>query len=297
MNLKKEEKERAKQITSLENEIEKLQAEVNKPPPENLVTEEKLKDEIKQLNLERNALGSRIEDFNLEMSECVNQNAAAKAEYDMAERRWSDFPYALDIVLIFILFRLQELDNVDVQRLQAMERWDKDTYDAIIWVRNNKDLFKMEVFETPYMRLSVKEKRYANAVEACFNANQLKVIPSLFSSEECSIYIWSKTFVVQCKEDVDTLNRINDGDALGRKARITTWFRPYIYQELIPPPLSPEEVRSSDDFILWYHKFNIYQMQQQHFDGYALDYVECPDALKFFLMKDLNLHRVVSILG
>jgi hypothetical protein len=36
-------------------------------------------------------------------------------------------------------------------------------------------------------------------------------------------------------------------------------------------------------------------MQQQRFDGYALDYVECPDAMKFFLMRDLNLHRVVRI--
>jgi hypothetical protein len=34
-------------------------------------------------------------------------------------------------------------------------------------------------------------------------------------------------------------------------------------------------------------------MQQHRFDGYALDYVECPDAMKFFLMRDLNLHRVV----
>ena len=56
-----------------------------------------------------------------------------------------------------------------------MERWDKDTYDAILWVRQNRDLFKMEVFETPYMRLSVKERPYASAVEACFNASQLKV--------------------------------------------------------------------------------------------------------------------------
>ena len=36
-------------------------------------------------------------------------------------------------------------------------------------------------------------------------------------------------------------------------------------------------------------------MQQHHFDGYALDYVECPDAMKFFLMKDLNMHRTVRV--
>lgn len=80
--------------------------------------------------------------------------------------------------LTSIPFRLQELDNVDVQRLQAMERWDKDTYDAILWVRNHRDLFKMEVFETPYMRLSIKNQAYAHAVETCFGGNQLKVDPS-----------------------------------------------------------------------------------------------------------------------
>jgi hypothetical protein len=71
-----------------------------------------------------------------------------------------------------------------------MERWDKDTYDAIIWVRNNRDLFRMEVFETPYMRLSVKDQKYTNAVEACFNANQLKVSSLfIFQQETSSLYL------------------------------------------------------------------------------------------------------------
>lgn len=87
VNLKKEEKERAKQITSLENEIEKLQIEVEKPPPANLATEEEIRDEVKQFNLEKSALSNRIDEFNMEMTECVNQTAAAKVECDLAERR------------------------------------------------------------------------------------------------------------------------------------------------------------------------------------------------------------------
>jgi predicted nucleic acid-binding Zn-ribbon protein len=87
VNLKKEEKERAKQIISLENEIEKLRVELEKPPPPNLASEEEVKDEIKQFNLEKSALSNRIDEFNMEMTECVNQKAAAKVECDMAERR------------------------------------------------------------------------------------------------------------------------------------------------------------------------------------------------------------------
>lgn len=33
----------------------------------------------------------------------------------------------------------------------------------------------MEVFEPPLVSLTVPDKKYTNAVEACFNANQLKV--------------------------------------------------------------------------------------------------------------------------
>jgi hypothetical protein len=70
---------------------------------------------------------------------------------------------------------LKRLNNVDVQKLRMMERWDKDTHDAIIWVRENRNLFKMEVFETPFMRFSVRDKRFTNAIEACFGATQMKV--------------------------------------------------------------------------------------------------------------------------
>lgn len=73
------------------------------------------------------------------------------------------------------LYRLAKQDNADVQKLQMMLKWDPDTHDAIVWLRQNKHRFKMEVFEPPFMCLNIKDRRYANAIEACFNANQLKV--------------------------------------------------------------------------------------------------------------------------
>ncbi len=52
-----------------------------------------------------------------------------------------------------------------------------------------------------------------------------------------------KAFVAQCQEDVDTLNKnINDDAVLGRKVRIMTWFRPTQFESLVPPPMNPEEV-------------------------------------------------------
>ena len=71
--------------------------------------------------------------------------------------------------------RLKNLDDVNVRKLQAMGRWDRDTHDAIVWLRQNRDKFQQEVFEPPFMCLTVPNKNYVNAVETCFNAAQIKV--------------------------------------------------------------------------------------------------------------------------
>jgi hypothetical protein len=67
------------------------------------------------------------------------------------------------------------LDDAGQRKLENLKRWDKDTYDAVIWLRQNQEKFKQPIIEPPCLCLSVKDKRFASAVEACFNANQLKV--------------------------------------------------------------------------------------------------------------------------
>jgi hypothetical protein len=94
--MKKEEKERAKQINFLENEIVKLQAEVDRSPPVDLPNDEELKDQQRQVNLEKSALGSRIDEFNGKMSEIANKKAAAKSEYDVSEKRQAFFSINLE---------------------------------------------------------------------------------------------------------------------------------------------------------------------------------------------------------
>lgn len=38
-------------------------------------------------------------------------------------------------------------------------------------------------------------------------------------------------------------------------------------------------------------------MQQLGFDGYALDYISCPDGMLWFLQKEINLHRTAIALN
>ncbi|KAJ7619283.1 P-loop containing nucleoside triphosphate hydrolase protein [Roridomyces roridus] len=158
---------------------------------------------------------------------------------------------------------LKSLDDAGAVKLQNLIRWDRDVGEAVRWLRNNKAKFKMEVFEPPVLSVTVPNKAFATLVENCFGGNQMKM------------------FVCQCQEDYNTLNHhINDNPGLGRKAHIPTWCRPGSEADLAPPPMNREELKA------------------RGFDGYALDFVECPDGLKWYLQKDLNMHRTaISLKG
>ncbi|KIJ94730.1 hypothetical protein K443DRAFT_683517 [Laccaria amethystina LaAM-08-1] len=241
--LKRAEKERTNKIKSLGNDIKKQEDELARDPPE-LPTQEELNDEARQINLERQSLIARRGELDQQLESLVVRKADAKHEYDKGAAE------------------LKKLDDADARKLAMMYRWDRETHDAIKWLRANKNLFKAQVFEPPFMCVTVKDKRYSNAVEACFSAGQMK------------------TFVAQSQEDCDTLNHhINDSGALGRKARITTWFRARQDDMLVPPPMNREELAGL------------------HFDGYALDYIDYPEGLQWFLKRELNLHRTAIALN
>lgn len=71
--------------------------------------------------------------------------------------------------------RLNGLDSTDAKKLSLLYNWDRDTHDAVLWLRNNRSRFKMEVFEPPILSISVKNPQFAAYAEAGFNAIQMKV--------------------------------------------------------------------------------------------------------------------------
>jgi len=52
--------------------------------------------------------------------------------------------------------KLSELNNMKKKRLEALRRRNKDCYDAILWLRANKDKFKSIVHEP--LILTVREQ-------------------------------------------------------------------------------------------------------------------------------------------
>ncbi|KAF7312005.1 Purine nucleoside phosphorylase [Mycena indigotica] len=157
---------------------------------------------------------------------------------------------------------LRQLNSVSGRKLEAFAKWDQAGGDAVRWLRANKQLFRMEVFEPAFLSVTIPDQSYASQVETCFSNASMRM------------------FVFQCQEDYNTFNQnTNDNQdfSQGGRRKVPTWFRPgadAAETNLSAPPLPREELLALG------------------FDGYALDFVECPDGLKWYLQKDVGLHRI-----
>ncbi|KAK2463737.1 hypothetical protein APHAL10511_004230 [Amanita phalloides] len=222
-----------------------------------------LEKEIEQTrkDLETPVKTENSDDLNDEQRQ-VNQERASvverKGSIEADLRRNVDSCSERQVRLESAQSELKKLDDVLERKLQNMRKWDRDVHDVILWLRKNQNQFRMPILEPPAILVNVPNKNFVDTVEACFNSAQLR------------------TFVAQCQEDLDLFNRlINDShrQEFGRKVRVTTWFRVQREDQLAPPPMTETELR------------------EEGFDGYALDYVDCPKELKWFLKKELNMHR------
>ncbi|KZP00289.1 P-loop containing nucleoside triphosphate hydrolase protein [Calocera viscosa TUFC12733] len=236
--IRKNEKERKERIRKLKAEIGRYEQILADPPD--------FATPLEELRVQRRALQDEIPAFNEE-----------KAKY---QRRYTEFEEKKAVHIAEkerASNQIKDLENRSEVRLRNLEKWDKDCAAAVRWLRQNMDKFEMQVVEPAIISLSVPDNAYLDVVESCFNANQLK------------------TFVCQSEGDFKTLNHfINDTDkGLGRKARINVWYRPRNGNQLLPPPLKPD------------------QLQHLGFNGYAIKFVDAPDAMHWYLMRELNMHR------
>ncbi|KAI0690848.1 hypothetical protein BC835DRAFT_1407403 [Cytidiella melzeri] len=241
-NLRQAERDRHKRIESMKERIAKLKKEVASPPE--VGDTEAMKQELSAARAASQGITERQRRLQDSQKELVDQEMSLKAAIDDNQRK------------------LRQLDDASHRKLQALVQWDRDCGDTVAWLRQNRHRFKMEIFEPAMLSITVPNQSFAASVEAFFGPNELK------------------TFVAQCEEDYQLLNRLvaDTPEALGRKARINTWFRTKPHNQNPQPPLGVEEL----------HRLG--------FDGYALDYVDCPEGMRWWLQSALNLHRTVSVI-
>lgn len=200
--LKRDEEKRRKDIKKLQADIEASETELKKPPPE---TEDPSVIKAEEVNLfaccafafdmvliklgdlscrikRRMTNGSLASNMVIwkGTSRFISINAPRLLRSFEMPKKGTEASIPLPLHSPFVSeYRIRSFANADTIKLQNMFRWHKDTHDAILWLRSHRNLFKMEVFEPPYMCMTVPDSRHQDGVEALINSAQLRVCDRL----------------------------------------------------------------------------------------------------------------------
>ncbi|KAE8374881.1 P-loop containing nucleoside triphosphate hydrolase protein [Aspergillus bertholletiae] len=147
---------------------------------------------------------------------------------------------------------LQKLDSQSGRQEERLKQISHDSYKAYQWIQNNQDKFEMEVFGPPVVTCSVKDPKYADAVESLLQRTDLIA------------------FTVQCRNDFRTLQReLNMGQKLHDISIRTSSVPLGRFQ----PPMPEDEIRKLG------------------FDGWAKDFINGPDPVVATLCSENRLNQ------
>ncbi|KAI8597989.1 hypothetical protein EDD21DRAFT_310024, partial [Dissophora ornata] len=150
--------------------------------------------------------------------------------------------------------RLDALDDIRNRRLQQLRNQDNDVFEAVLWLRENRNMFQKHVFEPVCLELNIKNMTFVNAIENILR-NHLK------------------TFICQTRDDYDILTR----ELLDKKKLRVNIIAPRPQELNLDNYSAP--VPSS-------------QLKQLGFNCYMLDAMDGPPALLAAMCSKASIHAI-----
>ncbi|XP_026695844.2 structural maintenance of chromosomes protein 5-like [Ciona intestinalis] len=154
--------------------------------------------------------------------------------------------------------RLAKLNNMSSMRLEMLHRLNKHCYNAIIWLRENKGMFKGVIHEPIILLINMKDPKHAELVENHIAMRDLQA------------------FVCEESEDNDLFIR-----ELREKQNIKI--------NVVKAPRSNGVLISSKGF---QPKRQIKDLKKWGFTSYLRDLFDAPDSVMAFLCKQYRVHDV-----
>lgn len=149
--------------------------------------------------------------------------------------------------------RLQRLSSVNDYKMSILERSYPDSYKALRWIQENRNMFRGRIYGPIFVDLTVDDVSNAKYVEMCVGNRDLLA------------------FLCENKEDTNTL-LIELTERMHLKINVVT-----------APDASIEDVVS---------KRPIEQIKQYGFHSYVFDFISGPDPILTFLALNYNLHNI-----
>ncbi|XP_066922667.1 structural maintenance of chromosomes protein 5-like [Clytia hemisphaerica] len=150
-SVQQDEQERHKKISQLEKQIESLQREYEEAPDP-----EAMKPRITEIHNEVKAIQHQLNELNRQKTEILSDNTNLKLQITALKRR------------------LAEVDNVDHQKLETLRRVDSDTYNAVLWLRQNKQMFSGTVYEPIMTQINMHDMKNAFYLENAISFRDMK---------------------------------------------------------------------------------------------------------------------------
>ncbi|GFF24475.1 structural maintenance of chromosomes protein 5 [Aspergillus udagawae] len=148
--------------------------------------------------------------------------------------------------------QLHSLASQSGQQEAKLRGASQHSYQAYKWLQDNQDKFEKEVFGPPVVTCSVKDPKYANAIESLLQRTDFTA------------------FTTQTRNDFRTLQRALVTEMRLHDISIRTSTTPL---ESFRPPVSDEELRSLG------------------FDGWAKDFLSGPEPVLAVLCSENRLHQ------
>ncbi|EMR11466.1 hypothetical protein PNEG_00481 [Pneumocystis murina B123] len=243
---KRKEKERDQKIKELKETIAYMESRISDKPSENYMDD--ILDKLNEVNGHLKMVRKELQDLNIIIGEHMNRVKESKVALKQVQNK------------------LDDLDNVREQRLQWLKQNDRDVFDAVIWLSNNRNKFKDHVYEPVYLEISVRDLKYADFLEACFQKNTYMAFTFLNRDD----YLLFNRILVDSKEGCGRELRLHTAEFSNTSSpSLDMQKQPYISSEL---------------------------KQNFGMDGYLLDFLDGPSPVLNTLCHIANIHRIpVSI--
>ncbi|XP_018411146.1 PREDICTED: structural maintenance of chromosomes protein 5 isoform X2 [Nanorana parkeri] len=170
-----------------EKQIEDIQQKLRMKKDEEQDRQKKIVNMRKMIEDWRNELRSvgNVEEFQQEMDDIGRELAHIQEEKANAENEMSDLRMERrngEKEKIDKANRLKQYDNLLNLKEQNLQKKFADTYNAVVWLKENKNQFKKRVCFPIMLEINVKNNKYAKYVENHISLNDMKAF--VFESQE-----------------------------------------------------------------------------------------------------------------
>ncbi|XP_075985981.1 structural maintenance of chromosomes 5 [Anticarsia gemmatalis] len=217
------------------------------------------KAKLEKLNMDKARLVEKVGDdakVKMELAELHKHISKTNAAIDNLKKQKLEVQYDLDnnVVPQMRLYqnKIRNLEDVDIKRLETLRAYSEDCYKAVLWLRENRDLFMHRVYEPMMLEIKFTDPKFARYLESTVASRDL-VAFTFESSQDMNLFLTK----VRQEQGLKRVNALcSQGGTLDLPQR------------------------------------NIQQLSYLGFYTYLVDTISAPDAIVRYLCKNYNIHRI-----